>query len=282
MSPDRFFVVQFLFFLLWAAALLWLPFFRPPPPRPPVVQGVWSGLARSATTGLPVRGARLEVRSGRDAPAGAPVIKRDPVSASGAFLVRADPGDYTVRFDAAGYEPERRVVTIKPGATLVRDVFLVPKVAEGTLRIRLSWGERPSDLDLHLAGPVGAPVRKHVCFLSRTAPGPDGTTIILDRDDTNSFGPETLTMPLMEGTFRVHVHDYTNRNAVSGPGLSALARSEAVVDVYTSAGHQGRHTVSPTAVGTLWTVLEVEGLAGTLKPIGTYGSESRASRVAER
>lgn len=278
MNPDRFFVVQFLFFLVWAAALLWMPFLRPPPPQPPVVPGGWTGVVRSATTGLLVTSARIEVRAGASAPRADPVLQHGPVSLTGSFTVRQPPGTYTVTFDAAGYESEARVVQLTAGALLTREMFMMPKVPEGSLRIRLTWGQRPDDLDLHVTGP-GQGRRYHVFFAHRFDTTADGRTVALDRDDVDSYGPETITVPMTPGPLKVYVHNWTDRMVTAGPRLSALGKSEAVVDVYSSAGLQGRYTVNPLGLGTLWNVCEIQCPAGTIAPVNTYTVEPNLQSI---
>ena len=271
MSPDRYFGVQFLFFLVWAAALLWLPVFQPKPPPPPppppprVVDGVWNGEVRSATTSVALRNALIELRAGRDAALTAPVVKRAVSGPTGAFSLQAPPGLYSARVTLTGYEPETWAVTlaVRP---LVHDIFLVPSVPVGSLRIRLTWGERPADLDLHVATSPQDPQGFHVYYGNRSA-----RQVSLDRDDVTSFGPETITMPLTGQKVRVYVHDYTNRTA-RGPSM-ALASSEAVVDVYGASGHLARYTVDTHAAGTLWTVFDLEGPGPTLTPIHRYEYE---------
>lgn len=53
----------------------------------------------------------------------------------------------------------------------------------------------------------------------------------LDRDDTDSWGPETITIRQIEteGHYEFWVHDYTNRNDENSRKLS---KSKATVKVY--------------------------------------------------
>lgn len=86
--------------------------------------------------------------------------------------------------------------------------------------IKLTWGERPSDLDSHLWTPSGT----HVYFSSQgqLAAEPFAN---LDVDDTSSYGPEVITLTrLMVGTYRYAVHNYSGFG--SGPIASSGARVE--------------------------------------------------------
>jgi hypothetical protein len=274
-------VFQLLLFLAWFAGLLWLPWLQPRSATPyrrvraPIAHGSWSGDVRSATTGARLAGASIELRIGRDAPVTARPLERVATHAADAFVIGAAPGVYTARIQAPGFEPETRIVTLS-SRPLRRDVFLVPGVPVGSLRVCLSWGDAPADLDLHLDTPGVTDGQVHVFWGMRSA-GP----VSLDRDDVDAHCPETITLPLIRGTYRVHVHDYSDREATDGPGARVLARSEAVIDVYGSSGHLARYTVDPRATGTLWTVLDIEGLHPTLRAIHAFSLEASSGRVAD-
>ena len=95
-----------------------------------------------------------------------------------------------------------------------------------TLRISLSWGPSPSDLDSHFVGDGF-----HVYYGDETAFDDDGKLLVdLDRDDTDSFGPEIITLHERKpGTYYYYVHDFTDGDdAYAGQ----LGSSGAVVRVY--------------------------------------------------
>jgi len=94
------------------------------------------------------------------------------------------------------------------GATCLN---LVP-LAHG-VSIKLTWGERPYDVDSHLFAPDGS----HVYY------GNEGSLTAapfanLDIDDIDSFGPEFVTLSrLMVGTYRYAVHNYSE---TFNPGMT--------------------------------------------------------------
>ncbi|MBL8920991.1 MAG: tetratricopeptide repeat protein [Myxococcaceae bacterium] len=116
------------------------------------------------------------------------------------------------------------------------------------LRVVLSWGRSPADLDLHAVFPGN-----HVFFNAKT-----GRDANLDVDDTTSWGPETITIEkkAFGQAYLFAVHDYTNRETGS---RAALSESGARVFVYVGQSLIRRYEV-PRGVGTLWTVFAVDGL----------------------
>ncbi len=88
------------------------------------------------------------------------------------------------------------------------------------ITMKLTWGAAPGDLDSHLYTPSGA----HVYF------GSKGKLLAepfanLDVDDTDSFGPEVITLTkLMVGTYKYHVNNYSG--FASGSFTNATARVE--------------------------------------------------------
>lgn len=109
------------------------------------------------------------------------------------------------------------------------------------MRVVLSWGEKPFDLDSHLIFPGG-----HIYFDSK-----EGTDANLDVDDTDSYGPETVTISKKHfgESYIYAVQDYSNKGL---PNSNYLSASKAKVFVY---------------VGSSWYVvivslLENEGTSG--------------------
>lgn len=90
-----------------------------------------------------------------------------------------------------------------------------------SIRIVLSWGSHPFDLDAHLVYPDN-----HIYFRVR-----EGSGANLDVDDTYSYGPETITITERPdgGRYAYAVYNFTNRKE---PHSRAIAESPARVDVY--------------------------------------------------
>lgn len=85
------------------------------------------------------------------------------------------------------------------------------------LTMTLTWGARPSDLDSHLFAPSG----EHVWYRGKGSLA-DSPFANLDVDDTDSYGPEVVTISkLMVGTYKYSVHNYSTYFEGSITGSSA-------------------------------------------------------------
>ncbi len=99
---------------------------------------------------------------------------------------------------------------------------LCPELSANESRLVLTWGSTPSDLDSHLRGPGGM----HVYYSF-----PSHQNIAnLDVDDTNSYGPETITLYTeRDGKYTYSVHDYSN---ITRTNSTAMSSSGAKVTFY--------------------------------------------------
>lgn len=160
-------------------------------------------------------------------------------------------------------------VAVTEGENELNPITAVEGVAEGELRIVLTWGSSPSDLDSHLTGPTSNS-RFH-CYFGSSNPI---STVNLDVDDITSFGPETITInEYITGTYRYSVHNYSNQ---SQSGSEGIATSPARVEVYGSDGLIASFSPPASTPGNTWRVFEIE-IAGsniTIVPIDVYVTAS--------
>ena len=126
------------------------------------------------------------------------------------------------------------------------------------LRVVLSWGKTPRDLDSHMIFPGN-----NIFFRNKK-----GTDAELDVDDTDSYGPETITLQKKHyGESYVYaVHDYSNSGY---PGSSELSNSEAKVFVYMGQSLVRTYYVPQNRAGNLWTVFRMTG-SGDFQDINTF------------
>jgi len=79
------------------------------------------------------------------------------------------------------------------------------------IKIALTWGSEPYDLDAHLTFP-GSLGREHVYYSNKIVEG----QAFLDTDDTSSYGPEIITVQsLNDGVYRYSVHHYSGSATIS-------------------------------------------------------------------
>jgi len=135
-----------------------------------------------------------------------------------------------------------------------------------SIRIVLTWGAEPRDLDSHLVGPgIGLfSQRFHIYFGEKnyykngsySADSKDYAAD-LDYDDTTSFGPEITTIhSLTPGDYYFYVHDYTNGSSTDS---KEMANSNAQVKIYYNDSHNLQQTfnVDKNSSGTYWNVFKL-------------------------
>lgn len=194
---------------------------------------------------------------------------------TGYFTISNGPiGDFTGMIEAIGFFVRIiEMTSFTTGDNVFDPITCVQEPEEGSLRIILSWGEIPYDLDSHLTGPRADATRFHVYFSHQT----DGD-ISLDVDDTSSYGPETITIPnLYDGMYRYSIHNYSNQT-VNG-GLQ-IEQSPTLVEIYDMDGLVADFTApSFTGNGNTWRVFEinVSGTTTSINPINTYVQASGSS-----
>jgi hypothetical protein len=191
----------------------------------------------------------------------------------GSFVLPNVPaGYYTLQASKEGFlNVSYDVVCLGGRVSPNQDTATTPALLSGQMRIVLTWGQEPSDLDSHLTGPNATGGRFHVWYAGR-----DAGVANLDRDDTTSFGPETTTITAQySGTYRFYVHDYSNGSATAQSPSYDLSRSSAKVQVFNSSGLLAVYNVPSNQGGTLWTVFEYDGTS--IRAVNTIAYSTTAS-----
>lgn len=158
-------------------------------------------------------------------------------------------GDYIVKISKEGYNSGEAQCTIDTNETTECIVNIVSNatIANGQITAVLSWGATPSDLDSHLVRKTNGNVDYHVYYGNK-----NGTDANLDRDDTSSFGPETITINNVsqDSVYTYYVYNY------SGGAGSILPNSGAKVELNFN-GTQ-RTFIVPNEEGQYWKVFEID------------------------
>lgn len=137
-----------------------------------------------------------------------------------------------------------------------------------SMRIVLNWGQNPLDLDSHLSYK-----NQHVYWDSK-----QGQDANLDVDDTDSYGPETVTIDKhLDGQYYVYsVHDYSN---ILKPQSTNLSNSQAKVMVYKGESLIRSYYIPTGRAGNLWTVFRISP-EGEIQDINRIsGTTVEASQV---
>jgi len=134
------------------------------------------------------------------------------------------------------------------------------------LRVVLTWGKNPEDLDSHVVYPGN-----HV-FFEQT----QGLDANLDVDDTTSYGPETITIERKHAGERYvyAVHDYTH-GSNDEKNSKALSFSQARVEVYVGQTMIRSYRVQPDVTATSWLVFGIDD-NGAFHDINQYLSLDRS------
>ncbi|WP_118973384.1 tetratricopeptide repeat protein [Taibaiella koreensis] len=139
------------------------------------------------------------------------------------------------------------------------------------MRIVLSWGATPSDLDAHLA--YGS---KHIFYNHKL-----GSNADLDVDDTDSYGPETITIGQRNNgeEYVYAIHDFSDRD---NPNTTRLSYSQAKVFVYIGQSLVRTYYLPANGqAGNLWTVFKING-NGEMQDINTISRVNCTSEDVNR
>jgi hypothetical protein len=205
------------------------------------------------------------------------VVATSTTGENGSYSLTLDAGNYTVYVVDERTDPVTRYhdgyfnIKVLGNITIGnQNGGVTPILAVGEIRIVLAWGALPSDLDSHLSGPTSDGGSFHT-FYGVPAYSVSGAAIVmLDVDDTSSYGPETTTIySQSDGIYRFSVHDFSNRRSSSS---MALANSGAYVKVYI--GDMIVTYYVPNLEGTAWDVFEYNSMTGELYALNTMYYES--------
>lgn len=229
--------------------------------------GIAKGTIINALNAAPVgSGIQLKVRKGVNQATG-DLVTTTQTNQNGSYTLELPAGNYTVYLqdiqETKEFMDDSFVIKVMGGFTIDnQNGEMTPILQDEEIRIVLTWGSKPSDLDSHLVGPNGSGDNFHVYYSNQKSGGAH-----LDVDDTTSFGPETTTIYEMNsGIYRYAVHNYTNRYSNQS---KSLAESGAYVRVYRGDSLVVESFHVPSGEGTVWNVFEFDSESGQIIPINT-------------
>jgi hypothetical protein len=174
-------------------------------------------------------------------------------------------GDIGVHFRAEGYIDTDINVEVVAGMIFNSRISVSPEMAMEYVRIILDWGRQPKDLDAHFTKDK----KYHISYRNMNAS--DDGIATLDRDDTDSFGPETITIREIEtdSHYIFWVQDFTNRG---NDNSKSLSKSGATIKVYGNGGLMESVSVPRDERGNKWNVFEiVNGKINLLNYVSSEG-----------
>lgn len=186
----------------------------------------------------------------------------------GVVYVNLPAGMYTGEIIKEGYENSYFTFATRRDNTKIQSMT-TPKLDDNEVRIVLTWGSQPSDLDSHLFTPYPGTAGDmlHIGFYERS----DAYGNNLDVDDTSAYGPETMTiLDLNDGNYKYYVSNFSSLSNGITDDMS-MSESGATVRVYTSAGLAATFNVPQRQEGTIWEVFEIRNKR--IIPIQRYYSD---------
>lgn len=232
--------------------------------------GTASGMVYDALTGAGVSGLTLSVREGINNTAGnaLDIIETDD---NGYYRTSDLPsGNYCIEIRDNRADVENRYIgsfiniKILGGMNIgQQDGTVSNSIQTGQVRIVLTWGENPYDLDSHLDCNLYSGDYYHIFYYDKTFNLHGEKIADLDLDDTDSFGPETTTIYVPEpGNYTFGVHNF------SGGSEDVLANSGACVQVYMAYSTVPNYVFYvPGKLGYYWEVFQYNSATGVLTPI---------------
>ncbi|MDI3090172.1 cell wall-binding repeat-containing protein [Priestia megaterium] len=239
--------------------------------------GKVQGTVKNALNGQPVKDATINLRSGLNTTDGE-IIKTIKSNDSGQYIINDLPaGIYTGEVVKTGFISTTFTIMSIGGKTSdSQDVNVSPVLNSQETRVVLKWNEIPRDIDSHLTGPSTGEDRFHIYYDTKEYLEDDTSIVQLDRDDTDSYGPETITIHKQkDGVYRYSVHDYSNRG---DDNSYALSNSGATVEVYRGNNLIKTFNVPANRLGTLWTVFELRG--DVIVPVNTMSNEGGSFNIS--
>lgn len=208
------------------------------------VEGEVKGYVQDAVTGKGMK-ADMKVRE-RGKKTGT-VIDELSSGKDGSYTYGGKQGSYTIEVSAKGYITEYVDVEIIRGQVKTgMNVVLSPEVGEGEIRIVLTWGSSPTDLDSYAIGKSSSGRNFNINFTNHSVSNIGN----LDVDDTSSYGPETITITDVGASFEYSVVDYRAEGTMGG--------SNATVKVYLPGESSAIEFKVPAGSGILWNVFKYE------------------------
>lgn len=206
----------------------------------PVVQLKRSIVIRDSDTGVPIANADVDIdntwqmKSDTEGKVNLP----DEIQ-EGEFTISVKKGEE--------YVQTVENFTVAKGEITTAPQISIPKAVDfERIKIVLDWGEFPWDLDAHVVDGTN-----HVYFSVKQQ-----GNLELDRDDVNSYGPETITIlePSKSKVYSYYVFDCSNAD---NPDSTRLSNSQAQVKIYFGNEFVESFKITPNKRGITWHVFDV-------------------------
>lgn len=226
------------------------------------VDGEAKGYVQDAITG---KGMKADMKVRERGKKKGTVIDELTSNKDGSYVFGGKQGTYTIEVSAKGYITEYiDVEIIKDQVKTGNNVVLSPEVGDGEIRIVLTWGNSPTDLDSYAVGRSSSGKNFNINFTNTNVKGIGN----LDVDDTTSYGPETITITDIGASFVYSVVDFRAQGT--------MGSSNATVKIYLPGEASAKVFQIPSGEGLLWNVFKYEN--GQVTKINELTSDVNTSR----
>lgn len=190
--------------------------------------------------------------------------KKSNTGTSGSFMIDLPLGYYTVIIKKDGYINAKYNIAVSPENNPSFKFVITPKLNDDEIRIVLTWGQTPRDLDSHFIGYREGGLGSFHVYCGTKSYIDTKTDVRLDHDIVRSYGPETITVKKRNNQkYIYYVYNF------SGPNNKPIGQAQ--VMVYWGNDNVSKFIIPPQQMGRYWTVFELEG--DTITPINSV-SES--------
>jgi hypothetical protein len=191
-------------------------------------------------------------------------------ASDGSYVIpRVPAGNYTLEVSGPGViTTYRTVVSAGTSTPSSQNIVVSPTIPVDQVRIVVTWGEKPRDVDSHLeygnsscrtpSGKKCQVVWNDRCHLGSgtcnngAGAGNPGYDAALDVDDVTSYGPETITL---KGTFwNAPIVSRRGYSLYNWTNESPLSTSGTEVKVFKSTGMVRRYVISAAQTARWWQI----------------------------
>lgn len=218
---------------------------------------VVKGQVISEKNNKPLADIKIKIFKGTSADRGDLAIEQE-TDDEGQYRVELSPGEYSVDIVLEGYISYHEDISVEAGSgALLEDFLLTPEdINNQPIRIVLTWGTYPQDIDSHLIGVSSSDQEVHCYYGNRVIYdlNSDGgePLITLDDDKMHGNGTEVTTIYDVDGDYSFYVDRYSSDGE--------LAASGARVQIYTSeTADPIVLDISPDFTGRTWHVCDISG-----------------------
>jgi hypothetical protein len=132
-------------------------------------------------------------------------------------------GQYSYILSKDGFISTSLNLTVDENTANITDLSLSPILANGEMRIRLTWEANPRDLDSHLVKKTNGNQDYHIYYSKKNGTNGDN----LDLDDVSGYGPETTTISNINTSsiYTYYIHHFSGSSSIKDSGASVKISS---------------------------------------------------------